>query len=177
MNEKTKGLVWASLFLAIGIVIPYIFHTTGLPGQVFLPMHIPVLLCGLILGGKYGVLVGILSPLINSAILGMPPIFPTGVAMVFELATYGIITGVLYKGKKCNIFVSLISAMILGRVVSGIVNYILLTVGGSGFILSAFITGTFVKGVWGMIIQLILIPILVKALEKVKKGNVLVNEQ
>ena len=96
--------------------------------------------------------------------------------MVFELATYGFITGVLYKGKKYNIFMSLIIAMILGRVVSGIANYILLTVGGSGFILSAFITGTFVKGVWGMIIQLILIPILVKVIEKVKKGNVLVNE-
>lgn len=175
MNEKTKKLVWAALFLAIGILIPYIFHIIGLPGQVFLPMHIPVLLCGLILGGKYGLMVGILTPLINSAVLGMPPIYPIGVCMAFELAAYGIATGLLYKNKKCNIFVSLIGAMLIGRVVSGIINYILLTVGGSGFVLGAFITGAFVKGVWGMAIQLILLPIIVKALEQVKKGQVSLN--
>ena len=60
MNEKTKDLVWAALFLAIGIVIPYVFHVTSLPGQIFLPMHIPVLLCGVILGKKYGLILGIL---------------------------------------------------------------------------------------------------------------------
>lgn len=175
MNEKTKDLVWAALFLAIGIIIPYIFHATSLPGQIFLPMHIPVLLCGVILGKRYGLIIGILLPFINSALLGMPPIFPTGVAMAFELATYGIITGLLYKDKKCNIFVALISAMVIGRVVSGIVNYILLTVGGNGFVFTAFLTTTFVKAIPGIIIQLILIPVILKAVEHVKKGETVIN--
>lgn len=175
MNEKTKDLVWAALFLAIGIVIPYIFHATALPGQIFLPMHIPVLLCGVILGKRYGLIIGILLPFINSVLLGMPPIFPTGVAMAFELATYGVITGLLYKDKKCNIFVSLIGAMVIGRVVSGIVNYILLTVGGNGFVFTAFLTTTFVKAIPGIIIQLILIPVILKAIDHVKKGEAVIN--
>lgn len=175
MNEKTKNLVWAALFLAIGIIIPYIFHATSLPGQIFLPMHIPVLLCGVILGKRYGLIIGILLPFINSALLGMPPIFPTGVAMAFELATYGVITGLLYKDKKLNIFVSLIGAMVIGRIVSGVVNYILLTVGGNGFVFTAFLTTTFVKAIPGIIIQIILIPVVLKAIEHVKKGQTVVN--
>lgn len=176
MDNKIKDLVWAGLFLAFGILIPYIFHVTGLSGQIFLPMHIPVLLCGLVLGWKYGVFVGMLSPIINSAILGMPPMFPVGICMMFELATYGLVTGILYKINKCNIFISIISAMFLGRLVSGIMNYIFLTLGGNGFVLGAFITGTFVKGVWGILIQLILIPVIVKALEHVEKGQLSLDE-
>lgn len=175
MSEKTKDLVWAALFLAIGVIIPYIFHITSLPGQVLLPMHIPVLLCGVILGKRYGLIVGILLPFINSMLLGMPPMFPTGVAMAFELATYGLITGLLYKDKKCNIFISLIGAMVVGRIVSGIINYILLTVGGNGFVFTAFLTATFVKAIPGIIIQLILIPVVLKAIEHAKKGQEVIN--
>lgn len=175
MNEKTKSLVWAALFLAIGIIIPYIFHVTSLPGQIFLPMHIPVLLCGVILGKRYGLIIGILLPFVNSVLLGMPPIFPTGLSMAFELATYGLVTGLLYKDKKCNIFVSLIGAMVIGRIVSGIANYILLTVGGSGFVFTAFLTTTFAKAIPGIIIQLILIPVILKAVEYAKKGQATIN--
>lgn len=176
MKEMTKELVWASLFLAISVIISYIFHVTSLPGQVFLPMHIPVLLCGAILDKKYRVIVGILVPFVNSVLLGMPPLYPTAVSMAFELATYGFIIGLLYKDKKCNIFVSLISAMLVGRIVSGIVNYVLLTVGGGGFIFATFMTSTFVKAVPGVIIQLMLIPAILKTLEYNNKGKVLVNE-
>ena len=66
--------------------------------------------------------------------------------------------------------------MLIGRIVSGIVNYVLLTVGGSGFVFAAFITSTFVKAVPGVIIQLILIPAILKALEYANKGKVVVNE-
>lgn len=175
MNIKTKELVWAALFLAIGIIIPYIFHITALPGQVFLPMHIPVLLCGVILGKKYGIMSGVLLPFINSALLGMPPIYPTAIAMAFELATYGLTLGLLYKDKKYNIFISLIVTMLIGRIISGIINYVLLTVGGSGFVFWAFITTTFVKAIPGIIIQLILIPTILRQLEYVKKGKSVVH--
>lgn len=175
MNKKTRDLVWAALFLAIGIVIPYIFHVTSLPGQIFLPMHIPVLLCEVILGKRYGLILGILLPFVNSVLLGMPPIFPTGVAMAFELATYGVLTGLLYKDKKCNIFLSLIVAMVVGRMVSGIANYILLTVGGNGFVFTAFLTTTFIKAIPGIIIQLILIPVVLRAVDHVKQEEVAIN--
>ena len=48
---------------------------------MLLPMHLPTLLCGFLCGGPWGAAVGFLAPLMRSAILGMPPPFPTAVAM------------------------------------------------------------------------------------------------
>ena len=96
--------------------------------------------------------------------------------MAFELATYGIVTGLLYKDKKYNIFISLIVAMVVGRIVSGVANYILLTVGGNVFVFTAFLITTFIKAIPGIIIQLILIPVVLKAVEHVKKGEAVINE-
>ncbi|SHE52168.1 ECF transporter S component [Caloramator proteoclasticus] len=164
--SKIKNLVLAALFLALGLLIPSIFHMSGLPGNVFLPMHIPVLLCGFILGEKYGALIGFVTPFLSSILTGMPPIYPVAVAMAFELATYGFISGYLYKKIRVNLFVSLISAMLLGRIVSGAANYILLTSMGKKYVLNMFITASFVKCIWGIIIQFIVIPFVVKMIEK-----------
>lgn len=163
---KTKKLIVAALFLALGILFPSLFHMSGLPGAVFLPMHIPVLLCGFILGEKYGALVGFITPFLSSVLTGMPPIYPVAVAMAFELLTYGFVAGYLYKTRRMNLFVSLIIAMLLGRVVSGAANYILLTAMGKKYVLNMFITASFVKCIWGIIIQLIAIPTIIKMLEK-----------
>ncbi|MCX7695001.1 MAG: ECF transporter S component [Caloramator sp.] len=163
---KTKKIVLASLFLALGLLIPSIFHMSGLPGNVFLPMHIPVLLCGFVLGEKYGVLIGFVTPFLSSVLTGMPPIYPVAVAMAFELATYGFISGYLYKRRKMNLFVSLIVAMIFGRLVSGAANYILLTTMGKKYVLNMFITASFVKCIWGIVIHLIVIPFVVKMIER-----------
>jgi len=168
MRVKTSEMVKASLFLALGLIFPYIFHLTGMAGPIFLPMHIPVLLCACILGAEYGLIIGVITPFLNSVLTGMPPIYPTGISMVLELATYGFVAGVLYKKKNINIFISLILSMILGRFVSGAANYILLTVGGKGFVLKMFLTSSFVTAVPGIIIQLIMIPIIVKVLENTK---------
>ncbi|GFR36365.1 ECF transporter S component [Thermobrachium celere] len=163
---KTKKLVLAALFLALGLLIPSIFHMSGLPGNVFLPMHIPVLLCGFVLGEKYGALIGFVTPFLSSILTGMPPIYPVAVAMAFELATYGFVSGYLYKRRKMNVFVSLVIAMLLGRLVSGAANYILLTSMGKKYVLNMFITASFVKCIWGIVIQLILIPFVVKMIYK-----------
>lgn len=165
MDSKTKELVQAALFLAIGLIVPYIFHTTGIPGQVFLPMHIPVLLCGFILGGRYGLLVGFITPFLNSLLTGMPPMYPGAVAMGFELAAYGFIAGYMYRRRKNNLIISLITAMIIGRIVLGIANYILFFVAGNKYLLSIFIASSFIKPIWGIIIQLILIPVIMKFLK------------
>ncbi|MGH4121893.1 MAG: ECF transporter S component [Clostridium sp.] len=168
MFVKTNDMVKASLFLALGLILPYIFHLTGMAGRVFLPMHIPVLLCGFILGSRYGLIIGFITPFLNSVLTGMPPIYPTGVSMALELATYGFVAGFLYKKKENNIFISLILSMILGRFVSGATNYLLLTVGGKSFVLNMFLTSAFVTSIAGIGIQLVLIPIVVKALENTK---------
>ncbi|SHF13615.1 ECF transporter S component [Clostridium fallax] len=175
MNFSTNKLVKAALFLALGIVIPLFFHLTNIPGKIFLPMHIPVLLCGFILGKEYGFIVGFITPLLNSFISGMPPLFPVAIIMAFELSVYGFFSGYLYKNKKFNIFISLIISMILGRLVSGILYYCLLSAQGNKYTLSIFVASSFIKPFMGIIIQLILIPIIVKALGN-HKESIFLNE-
>ncbi|WBW96808.1 ECF transporter S component [Oceanirhabdus sp. W0125-5] len=160
MNLRTSNLVKASLFLALGLILPFIFHSTGVPGQVFLPMHIPVLLCGFILGPQYGVMVGIVTPLLSSLLTGMPPLFPIGVSMIFELATYGLVGGYLYRNRKINLYISLIISMISGRLISGIMKYILMVGTGKAFVLKGFLIASFVTCIWGIVIQFILIPLI-----------------
>ena len=68
MKQNTKNLVLAAMFLAIGLVLP--FFTGQIPqiGSMLLPMHLPVLLCGLICGWQYGVVVGFVAPLMHAAL-------------------------------------------------------------------------------------------------------------
>ncbi|WP_129723848.1 ECF transporter S component [Xylanivirga thermophila] len=167
--NKTSNLVKASFFLALGIIIPYIFHLAGIGGSILLPMHIPVLLCGFLLGTRYGLIVGFITPFLNSLLTGMPPIYPMALAMAFELATYGAISGYTYKSKHLNVYLSLIIAMLAGRAVYGIVNYILLATKGEEFLFKAFLVSSFVKPIWGIIIQIAIIPFIVKMLEKNKE--------
>jgi uncharacterized membrane protein len=84
------------MFLALGIVLPFLTGQIKEIGDTLLPMHIPVMLCGLICGGKYGFAVGLVLPFLRSATVGMPPIYPNAVWMSAELATYGFMIGFLY---------------------------------------------------------------------------------
>jgi LytS/YehU family sensor histidine kinase len=135
------------------------------------PLHIPVLLCGFICGSPWGLVIGFIAPLFRSLTLGMPPLFPTGVAMAFELATYGLLAGLLYRvlpKKKINIYVSLVLSMIVGRLVWGVVQFSLMGFDLEKFPLSAFWAGAVVNALPGIIIQLVLIPIVIVILEKSK---------
>lgn len=163
-RTSTLKLVLAGLFTAMGVVLPTIFHTFSLSGSVFLPMHIPVLLCGLVCGWSYGLASGILVPLISSFVTGMPPLYPVAVSMALELATYGAIFGL--QSRRGNIFAALISAMLSGRAVLGAANVILLSLSGKAYSWSTFISGAFITALPGIIIQLILIPLIYKTLEK-----------
>lgn len=166
MNQ-TKNLVGAGLCIALGLILPQLFHAIG-AGSVFLPMHIPVLLCGLCFGWQYGLAVGMLTPLLSSLLTGMPPIFPTGVGMIFELGAYGAMAGLFYRKLNLNLYLSLIGAMLAGRVVSGIASTILYNVAGKEFGFQIFLTGTFVMALPGIILQLLVVPLLVMAMEKGK---------
>ena len=135
-------------------------------------MHFPVLFSGLLLGPLYGLLLGILIPLLRSALFGMPPIFPTALAMAFELGTYGFVIGFLYcrfteKSWKAVLF-SLIVAMLSGRAVWGAVDFLLLGILGKSLTLSMFFSAVFLSSVPGILLQLFLIPLLMERLEKAK---------
>ena len=95
--------------------------------------------------------------------------FPKAFCMAFELATYGFIAGFLYNKlpkKKINVYVSLISAMVIGRLVWGVVMFGCMGFDISKFGLSAFLAGAVLNAIPGIIIQIIFIPIVVIALEK-----------
>lgn len=152
------------------MVLPVL--TSGIPeiGKALLPMHFPVLFSGLLLGPLYGLLLGILIPLLRSALFGMPPIFPTALAMAFELGTYGFVIGFLYsrfteKSWKAVLF-SLIVAMLSGRAVWGAVDFLLLGILGKSLTLSMFFSAVFLSSVPGILLQLFLIPLLMERLEK-----------
>ena len=163
---NTTKMILAALFLAFGILLPIIFHTVNLAGDIFLPMHIPVMLCGFICGSMWGGVVGIFVVFLSSAITGMPPLYPVALFMACELATYGIVCGLFRK--VLNPIVTLIIAMICGRLVLGIVQYFLLTGSSQPFVLNTFITSAFVTAIPGIIVQLILVPIIIIALKKAR---------
>lgn len=155
---NTKRLLITSMFIAIGIILPSIFHNFNMAGNIFLPMHIPILICAIICGGKYGGICGLIVPILSSFLTGMPPIFPVAIIMSLELGCYGLILGVLLKRR--SIILSLIITLLAGRIVSCIANFIILGVVQNTFTFSAFIMGSFITALPGIIIQLILIPIL-----------------
>ena len=103
INVNKLGL--SAMFMALGLVLPFFTGQIQNIGNMLLPMHIPVFLCGLICGWKYGAVVGFILPLMRSVLFGMPVMFPNAVAMAFELMTYGLVVGLIYVGfKKKNIF-------------------------------------------------------------------------
>lgn len=163
----TKKIVLASLFIAIGLVLPFLTGQVPLIGQKLLPMHLPVLIGGFVLGGSVGSLVGLLTPLLRSIIFGMPPFFPTALAMSLELATYGYLTGFFHKifpRKKAFIFINLILSMIGGRLVWGMVSFVLYGITGTAFNWDIFMASAFGAAIPGIILQLILVPLIVLSL-------------
>lgn len=169
--NKTKRLTIASMFLAIGVILPQAFHAIPNVGNIFLPMHIPVLLCGFICGPIYGFLVGLLAVIISHLVFSMPPAIMLG-QMLVELSLYGLMTGVFTKtitiqNKLVKNYLTLILSMLIARVVYGILNSLLFKVGS--YSLSIWISNAFVTALPGIIIQLLIIPMLVESLKKLMK--------
>jgi thiamine transporter ThiT len=170
-RNTTLKLILSAMFLALAFVLPFFTGQIPQVGAMLLPMHIPVILCGFICGAPWGLIVGITAPLLRSFVLGMPPLFPTAISMAFELAAYGLLSGLLYKvlpKKKINIYVALLTAMIGGRIIWGIVQFCLLGFDVTKFPLSAFFAGAVVNAIPGIILQILLIPVILLILEKSK---------
>ncbi len=170
LSIHLRKTIITAICMALCVVLPMAFHAIPNGGTLFSPMHLPVFLCGLVCGWQYGLLCGIFGPVLSSFITGMPGMgyLPT---MMVELALYGFISGLLinliHTGKKtADIYISLLSAMLIGRIITGIVRAFIFAPGS--ITLQAWATGYFVSCLPGIIIQLILLPILYHALEHAK---------
>ena len=165
--SSIKRLTLTALCIALCVVVPMAFHVIPNAGAVMLPMHIPVLLCGLVCGWQYGLLCGIMGPLVSSVLTGMPPaaMLP---GMMVECGMYGCVGGLMMEyihtgSLYADLYISLPVAMLMGRVISGIVKALILTPGLS---FTAWATASFVTALPGISIQLILLPTLIVALTR-----------
>jgi len=164
-----RRLAYAALCLALCMVLPFLTGQIPEIGSMLSPMHIPVLLAGFLCGPWWALLVGAAAPPLRFALFGMPPLFPTGAAMCFELAAYGLVSGALYRKlpkRNSSIYIALICAMILGRILWGIVMVVISGITGSAFTWAAFAAGAFLNAIPGIIVHILLIPVIVMALRK-----------
>lgn len=168
-----KKIVYASLLLACGVLLPQLFHLFGGPalGATFLPMHIPVLICGLLLGSIYGFSIGALTPLLSFLITGMPTAERMPF-MVIELAVYGLVSGILAQRTRA-IYPVLISSMVMGRIAYALALAVAFHLIGIGGAAPAAAWYAVLKGLPGIIIQLVLIPPVVYVLRRyvLEAGN------
>lgn len=170
-TPSVRQLVLAALFLALAFVLPLLTGQVPKVGNMLCPMHFPVLLCGFMLGGPWALTVGFAAPLLRSVLFGMPPMFPIAISMAFELAAYGLVSGVLWHKVKHTVpmmYASLVTAMVAGRLVWGAVRFVLAGLTGSSFLFSAFLSGALLTAVPGIVAQLVLIPLILVALQKAK---------
>lgn len=166
---QVRRLTFAGLSLALALVLPFLTGQIPEIGSMLCPMHLPVLLCGFACGWGYGLGVGLVAPVLRSLIFGMPKLYPTALAMCFELATYGAVAGLLYRAmprRPLYLYVELALTMIAGRVVWGIAQYALLFFQGKTFTMELFIAGAVTTAIPGIILQFVLIPALIMVLQK-----------
>ncbi len=166
--SPVKRVVIAAVCAALGIVLPMAFHALPGAGNVWLPMHVPVLISGLVAGPGSGVVTGLLAPVLSSLLTGMPaaPILPS---MTCELVTYGLVSGLLSARVRTgrlplDLYVSLVGAMLLGRVVGGALQALIFSAGS--YSLAAWATGYLLTGLPGIVLQLVVVVPVVMALER-----------
>lgn len=172
MNNKQKkkitNIVFSASFLALSYVLPFLTGQVPDIGNALLPMHLPVLLCGYICGGPWGMIVGIVAPLLRSLTLGMPQLYPRAIAMAFELGAYGLFTGTMYKllpKKRIYIYVSLLVSMVIGRIVWGLAQFTLLGFDTEKFGLVYFFTESVIHSIPGIVLQILIVPVIIMLID------------
>lgn len=168
-RNHVLDLVLASMFLSLAVILPTITMNIKEIADSLLLMHLPIMLCGLICGAKYGLASGLMAPIIRSLIFTMPPLYPRAIYMALELATYGFVLGLLYKKTKGKIYVSLIVSQIAGRIVWAISKTLLLGFSHEDITFKAFLVGGFVDAIPGIALQLVLIPLIMLIIKKIRK--------
>ena len=172
MNHKVNKIVYASLFLALALALPFLTGQIPQIGAMLTPMHFPVLLCGYLCGWQWGMVVGFAAPLLRSVLFGMPVMYPMAVCMALELAAYAAVSGMLYQSlpqKRCFLYLSLAVAMISGRLVWGLARFLCAGLDANAFGLSAFWAGAVGMSIPGILLQLVIVPVLVTVAEKYLK--------
>lgn len=168
-KNSIRSMVLAAMCVAVGLFLPFLIGQIPEIGSRLSPMHIPILLCGFMCGWQYGLIAGFITPILRSLLFGMPPMIPMAVSMAFELAAYGLLTGILYRAlpkKPAFVYVTLIVSMLLGRVVWGVASMIIYGATGGAFTFAAFIAGGFTNAIPGIILHIAIIPPIVMALKK-----------
>ena len=170
-QNQIRRLTLTDMFIALGYLLPFLTGQIPQFGAMLSPMHIPALLCGFVCGWQYGLVAGAIMPLLRSATLGMPPMFPTAVAMAFELAAYGCAAGLLYRAlpKKIDfVYVALVLSMLIGRAVWGLASAVLMMGTENAFTTQAFLAGAFINAWPGIILHILVIPPVVLGLRRAK---------
>ena len=169
IRNSVRNMTMSAVCVAMCVVLPIAFHSIPNAGSVFLPMHIPVLICGMICGWPYGFLCGLLGPALSCVLTGMPPMAMLP-AMMIECGIYGLVSGIMLKyvhtkNTYRDLYIALVTAMIAGRVLSGIAKALIFT---PGMALSAWVSASFVTALPGILIQLVFLPTVVFTLMKAK---------
>ncbi|MEE1013041.1 MAG: ECF transporter S component [Clostridia bacterium] len=175
LKTKSETIATAGMLLAVGVILPFATaHGLGIQGTVLLPMHIPVFLCGLLCGPYYGAIVGLLLPILNCLLTGMPALYPNMPIMACELLTYGLVSGLLYHKTRLGrvnlgIFPTLLISMICGRVAYGLAFQALLFLSGSLKVLTVW--GALITGIPGIVVQFLLVPGIVLVLNHYRRSK------
>lgn len=162
----------SAMFLAIGWLLPFLSGQIPQVGNMLCLIHIPAILSGFLLGPWYGLFIGFLIPVSRSLIFGMPPLYPKAVCMAFEMAAYGCLAGGFYKALKkgkglsetCVIYISLLLSMLGGRLVWGTAMFLCGVISVSPLTWKLFLTEAFVNAWPGILIQICLLPALIKVM-------------
>ena len=183
-SKFVKKMTLSAMFLAMAVVFAMVSNNIPEIGNMLCPMHIPVIICGFLLGWKYAFFVGFLAPYLKFVLTGMPVLYPNCIAMSFELATYGLLSGLLFKlfnrlftNKFVSSYSTLIPTMLIGRVVWGLATFILLLFDSSKTITFVqYLKSAFVYSLPGILLQLCFIPVIVYFLLKTSVFNNLIEE-
>ena len=172
--QEIYKLVLSALFLALALILPFLTANNPNLGNMFCLMHIPVILCGYICGAKYATSIGFVSPLLRFILVGMPPIYPTALAMSVELAVYGLSISILYyvfPKKKGFVYLTLLLSMIISKAAWGLVMFSLMGFNVNNFSISIFFTQAIFNAIPGLLLQFTLIPAVIIFYELITKNN------
>lgn len=167
-KKGSRIITYAAICLALALLLPFLTGQIPTIGQALSPMHLPTLLCGYICGPLWGLAVGFVAPLLRSQLFAMPPL-AAAIPMAFELAAYGFVSGMIYRRvphKMPFIYLSLIIAMLSGRIVWGTVKWLMAVYSSDSFGFAAFLAGAVTGSIPGSICQLVLLPSMLVTLKK-----------
>lgn len=169
---EVRSIVYAAVCLALCMVLPFITGSIPEIGKQFAPMHFPVFLCGFIAGPFWGGVVGLVAPILRSLVFSTPVLYPNAIRMAAELMIYGAAAGFFYRHlpkKPYGIYLSLLSAQFFGRLAWGVAQYTLSLVDKNyEFYLEMIMAHTITNSLYGIAIQLLLIPPIVYAMQKAR---------